>query len=351
MKVRIQGVYAKHRRLACGTVRTYYYHRATGTALPRDPRAPEFHARVAELNRVGTERRAPDDGRDFVSLIRRYRDSARFASLARRSKQEYDRHLMVIEKAFGRFDVAQVTIEHVSQLRDRFKSTPRKANAIVQVWKILVGYAVEELRWIPARPAGRLRMMPQGDGQRPMEEGEIGEFRKRHVYGTDERLGFEIGLATGLRISDIARVPARQLDEGVIVIRTSKTGETLRAPVTAELRRAWTATVAARSAEGAGPSAWAFPGRDGAAAHPDTLKRRMLEAFRMAGFDAEVRNHAMRYTAAVRLAEAGFSITEVAEFTTHRMATTAFKYIAKKRASARSAAIFDRLDEAYASGM
>jgi hypothetical protein len=50
MKVRIKGVYAKHKTLADGSKVTYWYHRKTGARLPDDTRSPDFLERVRALN-------------------------------------------------------------------------------------------------------------------------------------------------------------------------------------------------------------------------------------------------------------------------------------------------------------
>ena len=50
MKLRIKGVYPKHKTLADGTKVTYWYHRRTGARLPEHPESPEFLQRVVELN-------------------------------------------------------------------------------------------------------------------------------------------------------------------------------------------------------------------------------------------------------------------------------------------------------------
>ena len=50
MKLRIKGVYPKHKALADGRMVTYWYHRKTGARLPDDPESPEFLERVLELN-------------------------------------------------------------------------------------------------------------------------------------------------------------------------------------------------------------------------------------------------------------------------------------------------------------
>lgn len=50
MKIKLRGVKVR-KRLADGSIRMHYYHRATGLKLPSDPESPEFVARLAELNR------------------------------------------------------------------------------------------------------------------------------------------------------------------------------------------------------------------------------------------------------------------------------------------------------------
>ena len=44
MRLRLRGINTVHKRLADGTVRTFFYHRATGLRLAGEPGSAEFIA-------------------------------------------------------------------------------------------------------------------------------------------------------------------------------------------------------------------------------------------------------------------------------------------------------------------
>jgi integrase len=71
----------------------------------------------------------------------------------------------------------------------------------------------------------------------------------------------------------------------------------------------------------------------------------MREAFEKAKFGESQRTHALRYTACVRLFEAGYTYEQVAEAAGHSMAQMAKSYCDKKRNAPQRAALIDAIDE------
>lgn len=68
--------------------------------------------------------------------------------------------------------------------------------------------------------------------EQPYTEAEIQRFRAAVPLGQRARVSFEIGLGTGLRLLDIARVPADEMRSRHITILTNKTGAAVTVPVT-----------------------------------------------------------------------------------------------------------------------
>jgi integrase len=97
------------------------------------------------------------------------------------------------------------------------------------------------------------------------------------------------------------------------------------------MREAWLAWEETRKAAGKGDSRYAVCSLDGSSLHKSTLSHDMCVAYKRAGFPKGQRTHALRYTACIRLFEAGFSFADIAEHTGHRMASMAAEYCRKRR--------------------
>ena len=318
MMVRIKGVYAKRKQLASGQVQTYYYHRASRTRLPGDPGSLEFRTRVEALNT-----RRPvilPAAKTFADLLREYRASMQFASLGANTRAEYARHMKYLEPVFADHPVASIRPIHVEKLMQKYLATPTLGKAIARTLSILLSYACHPLGWIASNPligrkasnAGRRRPVV---GQRPCEEHEIAAFRARNSLGGRARLAFEIALGIGLRREGLCNVLAAAMNETSFGVATPKGGDLVIVPVTAAMRESYVAYAAARQAAGLPPSRFALCSERGGKLHKRTVAKDLSEACDAAGFDPGQRLHALRYTAATRLLEAGCSYYAVQELT------------------------------------
>lgn len=333
MKVQIKGVYCKRKTLKSGEVRAYYYHRDTGRRLPDDPTSPEFFQKVRQLNKqpIGTARAE----RSFSDLVRHYRSSIGYRELAVTTRKEYDRHIKYVEPMLGSFLVAQIQRKHLEQIMAMYAEMPTLARSIGRTMSLLFSYALDKLQWIEANPFLRMqnqRVRRQKEsGQRPYTEAEIARFRQANPLGSRERLAFEIALVTALRIEDIVNVPAADMLAETIPIRVKKTGEIISVAVGRQMRDAWLAWEETRKKAGGGASRYAVCSIDGSSLNKCTLSHEMLDAYKRAEFDEGQRTHALRYTACIRLLEAGYAFGDIAEHTGHRMASMAAEYCRKRR--------------------
>lgn len=333
MKITVKGVYRKTKELQSGEIRHYYYHRATGARLPDDPRSPEFHERIRQLNSrpVGI---APAV-RTFSHLVREYRSSVGYHELSVLTRKEYDRHIKYLEPILGSFPVNRIERKHLELIMGKYAETPTLARAIGRTMSLLFTYALDKLQWIPTHPflkMGNQRVRNRKQiGQRPYTESEIARFRQKNPLGTRERLAFEVALATALRIQDIVNVPAAEMLAETIPVCAKKTGEVVSVLVSREMREAWLAWEETRKAARGGESRYAVCSVDGSSLHKSTLSHEMRAAYETAEFDEGQRTHALRYTACIRLFEAGFAFGDIAEHTGHRMASMAAEYCRKRR--------------------
>ena len=98
MRVRLKGINTVRKPLADGTVRTYHYHRATGTKLEGEPGTPEF---VASFQAAARSSALARSAGTVEWLIRQYKESRSWTNLAPSTREigEYD--LKACEEKWG----------------------------------------------------------------------------------------------------------------------------------------------------------------------------------------------------------------------------------------------------------
>lgn len=334
VRVDFPGVNMVTKRLADGTRRIYYYHRASGVRLPDDPRSPEFSAAYAKLNAAPAARPDEPGAGTFAALIAKYKASPDFLQLADETRKAYARHLATIAdgdrgrggdfSGWGGLMVRDLQRENVLELRDAFAKTPRTANYIIQVLRLLLNFAVDR-GWRKDNPAQRPKKLKTGDGHRPWEESEIEAFRKRWGAATRERVAFELLLNTGQRAGDVAAMMRQHYRSGTISVTQQKTNERLWIPAAQELVAVLDPWLETHKLMAILPSRFHKPMTSNGFVHF------MSDAIREAGLPDDVTTHGLRYTAATMLHELGMDWEVIASVTGHQTVAMVRKYTAKKR--------------------
>jgi integrase len=98
VRVRLKGINQVRKRLADGSTKIYYYHRASGKPLRGEPGTPEFIASFADIEKNIIAARS---GETFSLLVRTYTQSIEFQQLAATTRTEYRRMLTAAEAEFG----------------------------------------------------------------------------------------------------------------------------------------------------------------------------------------------------------------------------------------------------------
>jgi integrase len=232
--------------------------------------------------------------------------------------------------------------EAIFKLRDEHKETPRKANYLVSVLRLVLAYAEDRKQTfrLPAHwqnPARRPKKLKTGDGHRPWEEPEIAAYRKRWRIGTLERVVFETFLNTGQRGGDIAPMVRQQHVKGEIAVAQEKTGARVWIPVSQDLRSALTPWLKSHQ------HVVLFPTSKGGQLKVDHMRHLMRDAMRDAEIPDDCTLHGLRYTFATRAIELGLDWQTIESIVGHETAQMASKYAAKRR-SAR--VTISKLDEA-----
>src|ERR1700704_1047700 len=102
MHVRLRGINRAVKRLADGTVKTFWYAWRGGPRLQGEPGTPEF---IASYNAACAGKIAPTLG-TLQTVLQHYHASETFRGLAPRTREDYAGHIKRIEKAFGDFPLS-----------------------------------------------------------------------------------------------------------------------------------------------------------------------------------------------------------------------------------------------------
>ena len=136
-------------------------------------------------------------------------------------------------------DIDQAAIERGKE--DRAK-TPFAANDWLKAMHALFKWG-KSARHVTADPTLGVKGFPhKTEGFHLWSEDEIARFEGYWPIGTRERLAFSIFLWTGLRRGDAVMLGRQHIREGLITIRTGKTGQQIEIPVLQELQRIMDAT-------------------------------------------------------------------------------------------------------------
>jgi integrase len=291
--------------------------------LPDDPNAIEFQTKLAELNRPVKEAVAVAAG-SVKALIAAFEKSPEFTQLKTKTRKDYARYLRILEETWGPLPVVGIRRKHVKALRDKYAETPRTANYVVQVIRLLMSFAVDE-EIIEDNPASKPRMLRTGDGHRPWEETEIEAYRKRWAPETVQRVAFEMLLNLGQRGSDSIAMSRAHFRNNEVAVKQEKTNARVWVPASDDLKailEPWLNTH---------DQLVLLVNSEGRAFKIDHFRHLMRNAYVAAGQPDDVTTHGLRYSAATILHELGQDWETIAAVTGHETVAMARKYTAKRR--------------------
>src|SRR5215510_7359202 len=103
MRVRLKGINAVTKKLADGTVRTYWYAWKGGPPLRGEPGSPEF---VASYNEAAARKVLPVRG-TLQSLIDYFQTTSEFTQdISERTRADYIQQIKIIETKFSDFPLS-----------------------------------------------------------------------------------------------------------------------------------------------------------------------------------------------------------------------------------------------------
>jgi len=175
-------------------------------------------------------------------LIARYHDSSAWMGLAETTRRERVYVFKTVLARAGDAPLASITKKVIQQgVEDRAK-TPFHANNFIKAMRGLFQWA-KRAQHVEADPTEGVKGFPcRTNGFHAWTEDEIATFESSWPVGTKERLALCVLLYTGLRRSDAVLLGRQHVRDGVITMRTAKTGQQVTIPILPELAEVINAT-------------------------------------------------------------------------------------------------------------
>jgi integrase len=309
MHVRLKGLNCYRHRLKDGSRVEYWYAWKGGPRLQGKPGSPEF---IASYNAAVATKIAPPAG-VLLSIIQGFRVSDEYLSLAARTRQDYDRQLLLIERKFGDLPLKALEDRRVRGIlkdwrTELAKSSRRQADYAWDVLRRVINVAIDRglVSTNPCSRAGRLYKGSRADLVWTEEqEAAFKASAPAHLH-----LALMLGLWTGQRQGDLLRLTWADYDGMKIRLKQSKTGKRVTITVGEPLKRLLDATPRV--------SPTILVNTDGRPWTPDGFSSSWRKASKRAGISGVTFND-LRGTAVTRLALCGATEAEIATVTGHAL--------------------------------
>jgi integrase len=212
------------KRLADGTIKTYWYAWRGGPLLKGKPGTPEF---IASYNKAVASREPVAGEKTFADLIRDYLKGGYFNNmLSPRTQSDYKKKLDAIDKKFGAMPLAACELKETRGVLRRWRdelsvTSPRQADYTWAIMSAVFKHGIQygDITTNPCALGGRLY-----DGSRVeviWASPQVGAFLHQTQYA-HMHLPLLIGLWTGQREGDILRLKWSAYDGQVIRLKQRK---------------------------------------------------------------------------------------------------------------------------------
>lgn len=304
--------------------RVFYYYRRNRrlTAIPGEPGSPGF---LAAYQRVHAAHEAPGIAKagagTLRALVAAYRASPQWRALRASTRKDYDKSLDPLADRFGHLAVATMPRQFVIALKDEYatkdgKPTPRRANSIIGVLRLLLAWGVDR-GWRKDNPALRPKMMATTGGHRPWTQDEVATFLAHAGVPEPMKRAVRLALGTGQRKGDLLVLSWAAYDGRAIHVKQSKTGAELWIPAHRDLRDLL---------DGLPRTGGMILVRaDGKPWKADHFNHTFAAAVKATGLSGLV-FHGLRHTAATWLADAGCTPSQIASITGHKTLAMVSRY-------------------------
>ncbi|HET6536687.1 MAG TPA: site-specific integrase [Sphingopyxis sp.] len=319
MKIRLKGLNRVRRKLADGSVTTYYYAWKGGPRLSGSPGSAEF---IADYNAAVAE--AAADRRDrhrkdwLRTVIDDYLNSAEYRALADRTRKDYAVHARHIDQEFGDMPIKLLQDRRARgeflAWRDRMAvKSRRNADYRFAILARIISWGFNR-GLVPCNPCERPGKLYRSNRKDKIwqaeDEAAFYDKAPAHLH-----LALTLALWTGQRQGDLLALTWRDYDGKYIRLTQQKTGARVIIPVGQPLRTALDACRAGQVAERARHILQTVHGQPWTSDGFRTSWRKACDRASITGLTF----HDLRGTAVTRLAIAGCSEAEIVTITGHSM--------------------------------
>lgn len=319
MLARLKGINTVRKRLADGSVRIHYYHKATGTPLDGKPGTAKFFASIADAEKKVTKRLEGTLG----GLIRDFEGTEKWRRLAASTKSEYRRVFKFWDTTFGTVPLAALADKgfrkRVLAWHDGFAAEhPREADNRVTILARILSWATTDgdLEKNVLETFDRAYVSDRADMIW------LPEHVEAFMAAADDemRMAMVLALHTGQRQADIRKMAWSQYDGAKIALHQGKSardgrqGKLVTIPCTSALK----ATLDACPRRGA----LILLTKTDRAFQKRYFAERWEAVYLAAGLpagDKRLHFHDVRGTTVTLLFEAGCNVAEVASITGHTL--------------------------------
>lgn len=239
MKIRLKYLKSTYDKKSS---RWFYYYRRDGhlLRLPDEPLTTDFRTKYEAIHASFEEARPLNTAPGSVkALVIEYMASRKYRNLAKSSQQDYRRFLDRFVDHFGDLGAREINTPGLVRYRDKIADkTPRTADmtvaAVRAVWKFGLQRGLVDQN--VAIGIERAHETKDVDHREPWSMPEF-EMVLAHEGTSDNlRLALLLGLYTGQRLSDVAKIKWSDIDGDMIAVVQNKTKAKLKIPMHDRLR-------------------------------------------------------------------------------------------------------------------
>ena len=351
VRVPIRGINTVHKRLSNGTVRTYFYHRATGRRLDGEPSSPEF---IASYSAAESAMHDLVTG-SFNALAREYTLSIEFQQkLAPSTQTEYRRMLKAAEVELGNLPIEALNDQRVRKefldWREEIarSSGQREADHRLSAISAMLTWAVDRGQIVANHLRGFKRLYHADRSEIIWLPEHIAAFMK--VAPLEMQRALILALHTGQRQGDLLRLSWSAYDGAWISLRQGKArrggkpGSLVEIPCTAALRQMLDGIERVSPLILTSKTGRSLKKRYFARLWDEAMRKANLQSISLPGSNdrVELHFHDLRGTAVTLLSEAGCTPQQIATITGHSLKTVhriLERYLARTRGLAEQAMI------------
>jgi integrase len=239
-----KGIKATSKRMADGTTRRYFYHRATGLALKEEPFSAAWLLEIAALDRKAeglAARTVHIKARSFAALWDQYR-AAQFPLLKPRTRKDYQTIRDWLGPNMASIPVTEITRGRILSWRDSAVKQRgwRFANYVVSVVRLVLQWGLER-EWIKANPGREIEAIPRPTDL-PHQNRALSLAEVRELLAPDLpaqlRLPICLGLFGPLREGDMLTLTLSAVQGQTLQWRAGKNAELAEKELTGPLGEA-----------------------------------------------------------------------------------------------------------------